>query len=126
MVKAGEVQERDHVNAAAREVERREAAATARAVATEEAAVKMHNIEARLAAALRAAIEAREQLDDQLACVVCMEQPRSVVLRPCNHFVCCSECSGRLDCCPSVGCSTPIKTRLRGISMAPVQQSFQY
>jgi len=83
MVKAGEVQERDHVNAAAREVERREAAATARAVATEEAAMKRHNIEARLAAALRAAIEAREQLDDQLVCVVCMEH--SLGLSFCAH-----------------------------------------
>ena len=71
------------------------------------------------------AADAKGRLEDQLACVVCMEQPRSVVLRPCNHYVCCSECARRQTHCPSAGCSVLVASRLRGICMAPHQQAFE-
>ena len=63
-------------------------------------------------------VEARGRSEDQLTCVVCLEQPRSVVLRPCSHYVCCSACAHELEQCPSAGCDTPVRSRLQGISMA--------
>ena len=82
--------------------------------------IKQEVVEQRAAAA-----DAKGQLEDQLTCVVCMEQPRSAVLRPCNHYVCCSECAGRQTHCPSAGCSMPVKSRLWNICMAPHQQVFE-
>ena len=72
-----------------------------------------------------AAADAEERLEDQLACVVCMAQPRSAVLRPCNHYVCCSQCAMQQTHCPSAGCGMPVKSRLQGICMAPHQQAFE-
>ena len=35
-----------------------------------------------------------------LACVVCLQLPRSVVLMPCRHFGLCGACSATLSKCP--------------------------
>ena len=72
-----------------------------------------------------AAADAEERLEDQLTCVVCMAQPRSAVLRPCNHYVCCSQCALQQTHCPSAGCGMLVASRLQGICMAPHQQTFE-
>ena len=36
------------------------------------------------------------ELPDSLECVVCMEQPRSVMMEPCGHVCCCADCADRL------------------------------
>ena len=82
--------------------------------------IKQEVVEQRAVAA-----DAKGRLEDQLACVVCMEQPRSVVLRPCNHYVCCSVCASQQTHCPSAGCSVLVTSRLQGICMAPHQQAFE-
>ena len=82
--------------------------------------IKQEVVEQRAAAA-----DAKGRLEDQLACVVCMEQPRSVVLRPCSHYVCCSVCASQQTHCPSAGCSMLVTSRLQGICMAPHQQAFE-
>ena len=82
--------------------------------------IKQEAVEQRAAAA-----DAKGRLEDQLACVVCMEQPRSVVLRPCSHYVCCSVCASQQTHCPSAGCSVLVTSRLQGICMAPHQQAFE-
>ena len=33
-------------------------------------------------------------------CVVCMDRPREIMMRPCNHYCVCEECSGKLSRCP--------------------------
>eukprot|EP00439_Symbiodinium_sp_Y106_P032174 s1588_g3.t2 len=35
-----------------------------------------------------------------LACVVCLEAPRRILLMPCRHVCCCKDCAERLDRCP--------------------------
>lgn len=35
-----------------------------------------------------------------LACVVCLEAPRTILLMPCRHVCCCKDCAERLDRCP--------------------------
>ena len=82
--------------------------------------IKQEVVEQRAAAA-----DAKERLEDQLACVVCMAQPRSVVMRPCNHYVCCSVCASQQTHCPSAGCSMLVTSRLQDICMAPHQQVFE-
>jgi len=38
--------------------------------------------------------------ETELACVVCLEAPRQILLMPCRHVCCCKECSERLERCP--------------------------
>ncbi|KAJ0176993.1 hypothetical protein K1T71_007002 [Dendrolimus kikuchii] len=40
-------------------------------------------------------------------CMVCEEQPRSVTLAPCNHYVLCDKCAATADECPY--CQTPVQ-----------------
>lgn len=40
-----------------------------------------------------------------LACVVCFEAPRQILLMPCRHVCCCKACADRLELCPM--CRTP-------------------
>mmetsp|Transcript_2289 Transcript_2289/g.5643 ORF Transcript_2289/g.5643 Transcript_2289/m.5643 type:complete len:720 (+) Transcript_2289:179-2338(+) len=35
-----------------------------------------------------------------LACVVCLEAPREILLMPCRHVCCCRACADRLERCP--------------------------
>jgi len=35
-----------------------------------------------------------------VACVVCFEAPREILLEPCRHVCCCKACGDRLDHCP--------------------------
>ena len=65
---------------------------------------------------------AQSKLEDSLNCVVCMERLRSVVLQPCNHFVCCALCAVAQQVCPATGCQTPIKRRIGGVCLAPSLQ----
>ena len=44
-------------------------------------------------------------------CVICMENKRDVVFRPCNHFVCCEHCSSKLTNCPLCRAVINNKTR---------------
>ena len=69
-------------------------------------------------------VEARGQLEDHLACVVCLERTRTVVLRPCCHYVCCAPCAAMQSLCPAAGCFTPITQRLQGVSCVPHMQDF--
>uniref|UniRef100_A0AC35FHQ2 RING-type domain-containing protein n=1 Tax=Panagrolaimus sp. PS1159 TaxID=55785 RepID=A0AC35FHQ2_9BILA len=34
------------------------------------------------------------------ACVICLINERKIMLKPCNHFVTCQECSGQIHNCP--------------------------
>jgi len=36
----------------------------------------------------------------ELACVVCLEAPRQILLMPCRHVCCCKVCAQRLERCP--------------------------
>ena len=88
--------------------------------------LSQHNttIKEEVAEALRGKREAQEKLDDLEQCVVCMERPRTVVLRPCCHFVCCAICARGQTECPATGCKSSIHSRLQGICAAPhVQQT---
>jgi hypothetical protein len=69
------------------------------------------------AAALEAAGRREAELEAALGrkaagdgtCVVCMENARAVVFRPCRHLSCCAECAAGLTECPH--CRTPIEDR---------------
>lgn len=50
--------------------------------------------QARLAELTNALVQGR------IVCAVCLDQPRAVLLVPCNHFACCLACSQQLRCCP--------------------------
>ena len=41
-----------------------------------------------------------EGLDQQEACVICMDRQRNVVILECGHFCCCLECAQRVNNCP--------------------------
>ena len=69
--------------------------------------------------------EVQGQLEDALHCVVCMVTPRSVVLQPCNHYVCCLTCAAAEDKCPATGCNTNITNRVNNVCSAPHLQAFE-
>ena len=48
-------------------------------------------------------------LEDEINCTICMAQRRSIAFIPCNHFICCHDCSALLADCPF--CATPIRRR---------------
>ena len=51
----------------------------------------------------RQLLHANEQLSqerDKLLCVICVDAPREVLLKPCKHFCLCSKCTNRLRECP--------------------------
>lgn len=45
-------------------------------------------------------LDAGEGLDQQEACVICMDRQRNVVILDCGHFCCCGECAQRVNNCP--------------------------
>ena len=65
-----------------------------------------------IAAAAARAVEASQPADeaDDDACIICMDQPASVVFHPCNHCVTCPACAKlveqRKQSCPL--CRTPV------------------
>ncbi|XP_053607396.1 putative E3 ubiquitin-protein ligase UNKL [Plodia interpunctella] len=52
-------------------------------------------------------IEKALYLETATKCMVCEEQPRSVTLAPCNHYVLCEGCAASADECPY--CQTPVQ-----------------
>lgn len=44
-------------------------------------------------------------------CVVCMENDYNIVIRPCNHLSTCTECSTKIDKCPT--CRGPMEDFLK-------------
>lgn len=46
----------------------------------------------------------KELEEDLLQCVVCMDQPRKMLIRPCNHFCVCQSCVKQLQKCPICKC----------------------
>lgn len=46
-------------------------------------------------------------LETATKCMVCEEQPRSVTLAPCNHYVLCDNCAATTKECPY--CQTPVQ-----------------
>lgn len=44
---------------------------------------------------------------DNLECVICMDAPKSALIRPCNHVAACMSCSEKLKLCPA--CNTAIQ-----------------
>ena len=56
------------------------------------------------------ALEQAEQQQKERACVICMENPKNVVLSPCNHLCICQDCSSRVVLtCPI--CRSAIKKK---------------
>ncbi len=45
-------------------------------------------------------IRKNETLKSSITCKVCLEEPLRVVFLPCQHFVCCAQCSSQVDKCP--------------------------
>ena len=50
----------------------------------------------------------RDEAQDRNECIVCMECPRAVLFRPCNHFVVCATCA--TDTCPF--CNGAVASRI--------------
>ena len=44
--------------------------------------------------------EAKEQADDEKLCVVCLSEPKSIMLEPCRHVCLCPACEPSIDKCP--------------------------
>jgi len=41
-----------------------------------------------------------DSLVENLLCKICMEKEKNVLLLPCRHFICCSECVSSIATCP--------------------------
>ena len=67
----------------------------------------------------RAAERQRDVLADRLdaaqACTVCFESPRSVLLQPCRHLVCCGVCAAGMGVCPV--CRARVEHTVTGVGM---------
>jgi len=57
-----------------------------------------------------AAEDANEEIDDDALCVMCVEQPRTVMLLPCRHFHFCKACVSESTCCFT--CKAPIEKKM--------------
>ncbi|KAG5178178.1 hypothetical protein JKP88DRAFT_225620 [Tribonema minus] len=62
-------------------------------------------------AAAAAASAAAGEPNDNNTCVVCMDNPRDVLLMPCAHMVLCRECAVNLRDCPT--CRTKIRQQVQ-------------
>ncbi|XP_071964217.1 E3 ubiquitin-protein ligase XIAP-like [Antedon mediterranea] len=52
-----------------------------------------------------------EDLKDQHACKICLDQSANILFRPCNHLVTCNECSKNINMCPV--CRAAIEDRIK-------------
>merc|ERR1711879_212575 len=43
-------------------------------------------------------------IDDDEECVICLTEPKDTTIMPCNHFVVCHECFGKIEACPVCRC----------------------
>ena len=73
--------------------------------AAAKAAAQREEMEAKAQAAIAGALEeAKAKRDNQMACVVCMEAPKTHLFSPCNHLCVCVDCAalvmGRRRKCP--------------------------
>jgi hypothetical protein len=49
-----------------------------------------------------------EEKKDRMECVICMDNRKNIIIKPCNHLCCCEECSKNIgDKCPI--CRTNVK-----------------
>ncbi|KRX06448.1 hypothetical protein PPERSA_05061 [Pseudocohnilembus persalinus] len=52
-----------------------------------------------------------DEFDDSMKCIICIDKPRSVILKPCMHTILCQQCCSQLaqqkNICPI--CKEPIK-----------------
>ena len=91
---------------------------------TNKSLAELNNLEMRAKQTLDAIIKAKEvastQLEEEMeqlrTCVICKENTKSVLLMPCRHLCCCTEC-GHLDLliqCPL--CREPITERINVFS----------
>jgi anthranilate/para-aminobenzoate synthase component I len=71
--------------------------------------IKKEHLEKGVKDAKEAAEEANERLEDAL-CIICIDQPRTVMLLPCRHFNFCRGCVSESTHCFT--CRTPIETKL--------------
>ena len=39
----------------------------------------------------------KDIVKDAVKCIICCDQPRNVLFRPCNHILICDECSGKTN-----------------------------
>lgn len=46
--------------------------------------------------------------DESSACILCFEQRRNVLFRPCNHLLICDNCSGKTSFHECIVCKHPI------------------
>ena len=53
----------------------------------------------------------RTFIRSKLKCIVCYENEKRVLFRPCHHFVVCPDCSGKLEKCPV--CNTDIAESIK-------------
>ncbi len=60
--------------------------------------------------ALTAETARREDAEDAVKCVICLDNPRTMVLRPCRHLVLCNSCP-RVTECPV--CRQRVQSRVR-------------
>jgi Zinc finger, C3HC4 type (RING finger) len=62
-------------------------------------------------AQLMAVEEERDNLDIQRMCVVCLDAPKTVLLRPCTHLCLCQRCSKQPELVECPLCRARIKKR---------------
>tara|TARA_B110000971_G_C19948614_1_gene472234 strand:+ start:309 stop:830 length:522 start_codon:yes stop_codon:yes gene_type:complete len=60
-------------------------------------------------------IPSGEEDTDEGLCVVCVDNPKTVLLMPCKHLCACDSCADMLEECPL--CRKPIQGRISGIWM---------
>jgi len=48
-----------------------------------------------------------DDIERQINCCICFQKKKNILFSPCNHVVCCKECSMRVDKCPC--CKADIK-----------------
>mmetsp|Transcript_33599 Transcript_33599/g.42891 ORF Transcript_33599/g.42891 Transcript_33599/m.42891 type:complete len:330 (-) Transcript_33599:86-1075(-) len=84
---------------------------------------KLHEIEIRLDRSIADVKKAKVSMerkkkkyeDDNNACIICMDAPKSTLLMPCRHICVCDECSDSVNQCPM--CRDDIVTRIKNISI---------
>lgn len=63
----------------------------------------------------------QEKYENMTCCVVCMDQPRSVLLLPCKHLALCEACSKELQSSGGTGecpvCRVPVAQYIEGVYM---------